>query len=223
MKKYILIFISVFTLSFGAKAQDGLESILLSGVDDAAKLTEAYINPAMKGLIFSMNGGWYHTAKVHKTLGFDITIGLSASSVPSSDEIFNVAALNLSNNITSHPTTSPTVAGLDNALNNGFEITIPANSDPQINGGIHPELRANFTMPGGVKDDLPLNAVPAPAVQFNLGLPYKFEAMLRLVPKVGSDDVKGQLLGLGLKKEITSWFGPMDKTPSSLYIYDSRL
>ena len=213
MKKYILIFISVFTLSFGAKAQDGLESILLSGVDDAAKLTEAYINPAMKGLIFSMNGGWYHTAKVHKTLGFDITIGLSASSVPSSDEIFNVAALNLSNNITSHPTTSPTVAGLDNALNNGFEITIPANSDPQINGGIHPELRANFTMPGGVKDDLPLNAVPAPAVQFNLGLPYKFEAMLRLVPKVGSDDVKGQLLGLGLKKEITSWFGPMDKTP----------
>jgi hypothetical protein len=31
--------------------------------------------------------------------------------------------------------------------------------------------------------------------------------------RIGSDDVKGSLLGLGLKKEITSWFGPMEKTP----------
>jgi hypothetical protein len=213
MKKFILIFISIFTLTFSAKAQDGLESILLSGVADASKLTEAYINPAMKGLIFSMNGGWYHTAKVHKKFGFDISIGASLSQVPTSDEIFNVANLQLSSNITQSPATSPTVAGLDNAATNGFEITIPANSDPDINGGIHPELRANFTMPGGSKDDLPLNAVPAPAVQFNLGLPYKLEAMLRLVPKVGSDNVKGQLLGIGLKKEITSWFGPLDKLP----------
>lgn len=213
MKKSILIFIGVFTLTFSAKAQDGLESILLTGVADAGKLTEAYINPAMKGLIFSMNGGWYHTAKVHKKLGFDITIGLNASSVPTSDEIFNVSALNLSNNITKSPSTSPTVAGLDNAATNGFEVTIPANSDSDINGGIHPELTATFTMPGGVKKDLPLNAIPAPAVQFNLGLPFKLEAMLRLVPKVGDDDVKGQLLGIGLKKEITSWFGPLDKLP----------
>ena len=82
MKKFILIFISIFTLTFSAKAQDGLESILLSGVADASKLTEAYINPAMKGLIFSMNGGWYHTAKVHKKFGFDISIGASLSQVP---------------------------------------------------------------------------------------------------------------------------------------------
>lgn len=39
------------------------------------------------------------------------------------------------------------------------------------------------------------------------------DGMVRLVPKVGSDNVKGSLLGLGLKKEITSWFGPMEKTP----------
>ena len=27
----------------------------------------------MEGFINAMNGGWYHTAKVHKKLGFDIS------------------------------------------------------------------------------------------------------------------------------------------------------
>ena len=68
-------------------------------------------------------------------------------------------------------------------------------------------------MPGGVKESVPINAIPTPSVQFSMGLPWKMDAMVRLVPEVGSDDVKGSLLGLGLKKEITSWFGPMEKTP----------
>ena len=203
MKKSILIFIGVFTLTFNAKAQDGLESILLTGTADASKLTEAYIAPAMKGLIYGMNGGWYHTAKVHKKFGFDISIGLNASVVPTSDEVFRFADLGLSSATTSTSATAATVAG-----SNTLKPTV--NVATTINGQ---NVTASFRMPGGVKDDLPLNAVPAPAVQFNLGLPFKLEAMLRLVPKVGSDDVKGQLLGLGLKKEITSWFGPMDKTP----------
>ena len=50
------------------KAQE-LESILLAAQEDANKLTEAYMNPGMKGLIYGMNSGWYHTAKVHKKLG----------------------------------------------------------------------------------------------------------------------------------------------------------
>lgn len=201
-KKYILIFISVFAFSFNAKAQDGLEGILQANIADANKLTQAYVNPAMKGLIYGMNSGWYHTAKVHKVLGFDITIGLNASIVPSEDEMFNFADLGLTS-VTSTSTSAATVAGPNN-LKPLMMVSETFNGVP---------VTATFNMPGGVKDDLPLNAVPTPAVQFNLGLPAKFEAMLRLVPKVGSDDVKGNLIGLGLKKEITSWFGPMEKTP----------
>ena len=37
--------------------------------------------------------------------------------------------------------------------------------------------------------------------------------MVRYTPKVGSDDVKGSVFGFGLKKEITDWFGIVDKTP----------
>ena len=203
MKKLLLLSICIF-LSMQIKAQDdGLEAVLLSGVDDANKLTEAYVNPAMKGLIYSMNGGWYHTAKTHKTFGFDFTFGLNASIVPTADEIFKFADLNLSDGITSSSPIGATIAG-----SNTLEPTI--NINKTIDGE---QVNASFTMPAGIKEDLPINAMPAPAVQFSLGLPKNTDIMLRLVPEVGDTDVKGRLLGIGVKKEITSLFGPLDKLP----------
>ena len=64
----------VFALAFSTKAQDGFEGYLLADSNDRSKLIEAYVNPAMKGLIYSMNSGWYHTAKVHKPFGFVILL-----------------------------------------------------------------------------------------------------------------------------------------------------
>ena len=182
------------------KAQE-LESILLAAQEDANKLTEAYMNPGMKGLIYGMNSGWYHTAKVHKKLGFDITIGFNASMVPEEDEMFAFADLGLTS-ITSASTTTPTLAG----SGDGAMMDVNANVQGQ-------NVTASFEMPSGISGDLPLNAVPTPAIQVSVGLPYKLDVMVRFVPEVGSDDVKGKLLGLGLKKEITSIFGPLDKLP----------
>ena len=198
MKKQML-FILLLIVSYTSQSQE-LESILIAA-EDANKLTESYINPAMKGLIFGMNSGWYHTAKVHKKLGFDISIGLNASIVPSKDELFNFADLDLTS-ITSTSATSPTVVG----SGDGSIINVGTIVQGQA-------VTASFEMPSGIKDDLPLNAIPTPVVQLSLGLPYKFDVMLRLVPKVGTNDVKGKLLGLGLKKEITSLFGALDKLP----------
>ncbi|MDP3313010.1 DUF6588 family protein [Lutibacter sp.] len=202
MKKIVLMLI-VLAFNFNLKAQDGLEAILLAGVQDANKLTEAYMNPAMKGLIYGMNSGWYHTAKAHKKFGFDISIGLNASIVPSKDEFFKFADLGLSSSTTSTSVIGATVAG-SNSLEAPIEIKAVVEGQ---------QVTANFTMPAGVKEDLPLNAVPTPSVQFSLGLPKQFDVMIRLVPEVGSNDVKGNLLGLGLKKEITNWFGVFEKTP----------
>lgn len=207
MKKLALAFFVLF-LTFNTKAQDGLEAILLTGTQDASKLTKAYMNPAMKGLIYGMNSGWYHTAKAHKKLGFDISIGLNASMVPSKDEIFKFADLGLSNSTTSTSPIGATVAGSNN-LKAPIVVSTTIEGQP---------VTANFTMPAGVKDDLPLNAVPTPSVQFSLGLPKQFDMMIRYVPNVGSDDVKGNLFGIGLKKEITDWFGIVGKTPLHLSI-----
>jgi hypothetical protein len=157
----------------------------------------------MKGLIYGMNSGWYHTAKAHKTFGFDISIGLNASMVPSKDELFRFADLGLSSSTTSTSLTGATVAGT-NTLE--APVTVTAVIEGQ-------NVSKTFLMPAGVKEDLPLNAVPTPSVQFTLGLPKQFDVMVRLVPEVGSDDVKGNLFGIGVKKEITSLFGVIEKLP----------
>jgi hypothetical protein len=203
MKNSILIFICIFTFIFNTKAQDGFEGYLLADSNDRTKLIEAYISPAMKGLVRGMNNGWYHTAKVHKTLGFDISIGLNASLVPEEDEMFNLSGLTSINNLNGGNITAATVAGSENVT--------PLTTVNITEGGIN--YTTTFNAPGGVKESLPLSAVPTPAVQLSLGLPSKFEISLRLVPEVGSDNVKGSLIGVGLKKEITDWFGPIGKTP----------
>ncbi|WP_406682787.1 hypothetical protein N1F78_08790 [Seonamhaeicola sp. MEBiC1930] len=201
MKKTILFMLLCFATQL-SKAQE-LESILLAARDDANKLTEAYISPAMTGLIYGMNSGWYHTAKVHKKLGFDFTLGLNASVVPTKDEIFTLTGLE---SVVGGSVTSPTIAGSgDGAI---FDIS----ADVEYQGNSQ-TVTAELEMPSGIQDDLPLSAVPTPAVQLSVGLPFKFDAMLRLVPEVGGDDVKGNLFGIGLKKEITGIFGPLDKLP----------
>lgn len=201
MKKYLLIFISVFTLTFTAKAQDGFEKLLLANPADANKLMQGYFNPAMKGFIYGMNNGWYHTAKVHKTLGFDLTIGLSGSFVPTKDEVFDISGLS---SISSSSPTAATFAGSKTPT----LVTVNRTVDGQ-------PVSTSFEIPGGIKDDLPLNAIPAPVAQLNVGLPFDMEAMVRFFPKtdLGDDGGTASMLGLGLKKEITSWFGPLDKLP----------
>ncbi|WP_166386647.1 MULTISPECIES: DUF6588 family protein [unclassified Polaribacter] len=203
MKKSILIFIGVFAFTLNTKAQDGFESILLAEKADSQKLMQAYFAPAMEGFINAMNNGWYHTAEVHKTFGFDIAVGASSAMIPSEKELFNISALGLTSVTSSSPTAS-TFAGPNQTTSMTVNTT--------VNGK---NVTANFDSPGGALEDLPAKGVPAPIAQVTIGLPWKLEAMVRVLPKIniGEDDGSVNMLGLGLKKEITSWFGPIDKLP----------
>ena len=60
MKKIIVFSALLFGVTVST-AQD-LGSVLLAS-DDSNRLLQNYLNPAMKGLMSSMNGGWYSTAK----------------------------------------------------------------------------------------------------------------------------------------------------------------
>ncbi|SNR16822.1 DUF6588 family protein [Tenacibaculum jejuense] len=204
MKKILL---SLFVCTSISSFSQELETILLAR-EDAAKITDAYLQPAFKGFIYSMNNGWYHTAKVHKKFGFDITIGASASLVPEKEEIFDLSTIGLSNSTRFDRNLTPTVAGdSDTPATITYESTVAGQN-----------VSASFQMPNGIKEDLPLNSVPAPSIQVGVGLPFKLDAMVRYTPKVGSDDVKGSIFGFGLKKEITDWFGIVGKTPLHISI-----
>ncbi len=209
MKKLTLL-LSLFVTTHFTYSQE-LESILIAA-EDASKLTENYINPAVKGLMYSMNGGWFTTGKTHKKLGFDITITANASFVPSKDEMFafipsDYSFLDLPNGETS----LPTVMGNNNS-DTAVDVRVP------IDGTTNFKV-ASFEMPGGITDDLPINAVPAPMVQVGVGLPFKTDIKVRYVPTLNFDDsVEANLIGLGLQHDITQYLGPIDRLPLSVSI-----
>lgn len=208
MKKLALLLSLVFAMQISHSQE--LESILLAS-DDASRLTEGYINPAMKGLMYSMNGGWATTGKVHKKLGFDLTISASASYVPDADKLFafvpsDYSFLSLPNGESSLPTIMS---------ENGSETTV----DVSIDNGNGTYNVASFEMPGGITEDLPVNAIPAPMVQLGVGLPFKTDIKLRYVPTVNFDDsVEANLIGLGLQHDLTQYLGAIDRLPLSISI-----
>lgn len=205
MKKSLVTLIAAASTLLGF-SQNGPEGLLFASSEDASRLTEAYMNPAMKGLIYSMNTGWYHTAKVHKKFGFDLSFGLNGSMIPSKDEMFRLSNLT-SINQPLGSITSATVAGSED------DGSVASVTFQEEIGGVNTTFTGTFNMPGGVKEDLPLNTVPTVFIQAGVGLPFKSEAIVRFIPKIEYKDTKGNLFGFGLKKEITNWFGPMDKTP----------
>lgn len=202
--------LSFLSMTITLNAQE-LESLLLAG-DEASKLTEGYVNPVMKGLMYSMNGGWYTTAKTHKKFGFDITINANASIVPDADQLF---AFNQSEyqylSTANGETTLPTIMSEDDTETT-VDVRIP------IGNGSSYKV-SSFEMPGGITEDLPMKAVPTPMIQVGFGLPFKTDIKLRLVPNLNFDDsVEANLFGLGLQHDITQYFGPIDKLPLSISV-----
>ncbi len=208
MKKIFASIIIVASLQL-SKAQD-LETILLAA-EDASLLTENYLDPAMEGLMYSMNGGWATTAKVHKKFGFDLTIGFNASFVPDESQVFafvpsDYTFLSLPNGETELQTVMS-----ENDVETQVDISIPV--------GDGTFKVASFDMPGGITDDLPVNAVPAPTVQLGFGLPFKTDIKVRYVPDLNfDDDVEAGLIGFGLQHDLTQYLGPIDKLPLSISI-----
>ncbi|WP_298761840.1 DUF6588 family protein [uncultured Psychroserpens sp.] len=208
MKNLLIVFILLFSIQ-NSKSQE-LETILLAA-DDASLLTQNYLNPAMEGLMYSMNGGWYSTAKTHKKFGFDIMINANASFVPSQDQLFafvpgDYTFLSLPNGETSLNTVMS-----ENDAETQIDISIPT--------GEGTFKVASFDMPGGITDDLPINAVPTPMVQLGFGLPFNTDIKLRLFPELNFDDsVNANLIGFGLQHDLMQYLGPLDKLPLSLSI-----
>ena len=209
MKKSILFCFIFFGLN--STTSQGIGNLLLAG-EDASLLTENYLNPAVSGLMSGMNSGWYSTAKTHKKLGFDITLGTSMSFTPSSGQTFNFNSDQYSYiSVANGSSELPTVLS-DNDSETIFDVSIPTTLAGEFKVG-------SFTMPGGVANDLPINAVPTPFVQFGLGLPFKTEVNLRYVPNVNYDSkVKGSSMGIGIQHDLTQYLGLLGKLPFSISV-----
>ena len=207
MKK-ILLFICV--LVFGASTAhaqllDGLEAVLLAK-EDAQKLIQGYTNPLAKSFIYGLNTGWAHSAKTHKQLGFDLSVGVGASMVTDADLSFIPTGLRYaevpSNGL-------PTIFSKSNSV--PLDVIIPANSETD-------ELRATLDFPSGVGDDLPIRGMPVPTAQLSIGAFANTDVMLRYLPESNLEGASVSLWGIGLKHDLTQYLGPIDNLPFNLSI-----
>ncbi|MDE5418843.1 hypothetical protein L3049_12580 [Labilibaculum sp. DW002] len=203
MKKLILLLI--LFAPFLGKAQD-IEQFLLSGTEDASKLTKNYVNPVAKGFMYGLNSGWYTTARTHKKFGFDITFVANLAQVPSKDEAFNFVASDYKNISLQSGASSAQIETLMGGNNNE---TLLARIDA---GGGSFDL-ANFSVPDGIGDDLPMSAVPSVTMQVGIGIPViDADLKLRYLPKVGTSDLEVGMFGIGLQKSFSKML-KIDKTP----------
>lgn len=201
MKKLIIAaFISVFAIN--GYSQIDIGDILQAGAADANVLAKPYLNPWGQMLGRSLNAGWYSSAKVHKLLGFDITITGAYTTSPSSDATFDIAKYEdklQTFHVESDNSISPSVAG---EMAEASRPVLRANDDPI---GI-----TDFTMPNGSGIDYLIT----PMVTVGVGLPMGFELKGRFAPKIEIGDAGSfSLWGLGVQKDLKDYIPGVKHVP----------
>lgn len=184
-------------------AQHQVAEFLQGGVDDAKKLSHAYLEPFGKMFGTSVNGGWYQAAAPHKLFGFDLTFTTSIVTAPSSAKTFDVNDLDLSSfTVVGSNSIAPTIAGSTSA------------ERPQLASNEAPTVPL-FTLPQG--GGLPLT--PMMMIQGSLGLPLHSELTFRFLPSVDVPEVgKVSLWGIGAKNEFKEFIPGLKLVPIDLSI-----
>jgi hypothetical protein len=202
--KYSLVLCFGLLSLFAGKSHAQLDimgRLLTGGIDDAEKISEAYLNPFIDGFGANLNAGWYNTAKPHSLFGFDLTLSLNTSIVPSIARSYDLTALNLNATIEGGDM-APTFSGL------------PDDNRPHL--AYYQEFNGNqielsrFRAPNGVG----LAYIPAPMIQLGIGVPFDTDIIFRYMPNVnlGSTGTIG-LYGFGIKHSLKQWLPFVKRLP----------
>lgn len=206
----ILSLSALMSLPLGLLAQSDIDVYLEAGAEDASKLIESYLTPALNGFGYGMNNGWYNTAKAHKTLGFDLTVTVSAVKVPSSQQFFTFRNSDYENIklVNGETAQLPTLMGPNE---DGPELEI-YDEDGQATGV------SVTSIPGlGLKDEIGINAVPVPMAQLGIGIAKNTDLKFRYIPKIDLDgDGDIGLFGIGVMHDVKQWIPGIKLLPFDL-------
>ncbi len=208
------ILCSMICLSINAVAQDenDIVNFLNAGQQDARKLMNAYLTPAIEGFSYGFNGGWYTTAKAHKTLGFDIAVAIHGVFVPTSKNYFNPNGLQLQ-----------TVTGFTSASSNGLAPTImgpDVRTDYSVDADDNGQTDATFQGPRGLdfKDNLKINGTLAATAQVGIGIYKNTDLKIRWTPEIEYGSSKVKMLGFGVMHDIKQHIPGIKVLPFDLSI-----
>jgi hypothetical protein len=205
--KVLTLAMAIATTSVFAQHENDLVNFLNTGPEDASKLMQAYLNPAIEGLSYGFNGGWYNSAKTHKTFGFDLGVSVHAVFIPSSYNYFDPRKLNLE-----------TVTDFSSTAANGLAPTISGPDDATtytVNNG---EL--SFPGPKGVdfKENIKMNGVLAPTAQLSLGIYKNTDLKLRWLPEISSNSTSVKAFGVGVMHDIKHHINGISILPFDLSV-----
>lgn len=194
VKRIFLIILVSLPMLTQAQDEGDLINFLEAGPQDASKLMNAYLNPMIEGLSYGFNGGWYTTAKAHKTLGFDIGVSFNAVFIPSSKNYFTPGSLNLSVTDLVSPASgkAPTIVGPEDVT----IYSIDANGDNQPEGSFEGPRGLDF------KENIKISGVLAPTAQIGIGIYKNTDLKIRWIPEVEAGSSKVKLIGFGIMHDI---------------------
>ncbi len=95
MKKISIIIGLLFGLPIAA--QENLEDLLASGVQDAQRFAKGYITPATEAMIYNTSNGWIQSAEVKSPLKFEISIVGNATFVKDEHRTFTLNTADYNN------------------------------------------------------------------------------------------------------------------------------
>ncbi len=208
MKKIIFMLLCIAG-AMASNAQD-LGQILAGSKPDANKYLQSYLEPFGKGEILNMGRGWFNTARVHKKLGFDITVSAQLAIVPDSKQNFtfrnsDYATFALKNAATTSATV-PTFIG------DAAQQTLSVNTT--VDGK---NVSYEFSSPKGIgkefKDNLKFVAVPLPVAQLGVGIFKNTELKLRYFPKTSFSGTEVGVFGIAVQNEIGNYIPVFKRLP----------
>lgn len=251
MKPYYIIALMIIMLmtvpSTPGKAQNEADfaNFLKAGSADASKLMTAYMEPAVKSMSYGMTGGWYNTAKPHKSLGFDIGVTATFAFIPNSENFFNPESLNLSttryNGARPNGSTdpydpdrkAPTFFGPKDETEYESDYTY----DPDGAGGPLPPITQSITYNGpeglDVKDAIGFAATPVPMIQLGIGVIKNTDIKIRfansamagsVIPNVEFENSEFTIFGVGVMHDIKQHIKGIKMLPfdlSAMVAYNS--
>ena len=212
MKKLLAsLFIFSLAISVGkAQSLDDLTNLIKGSKGDANYLMEGYLAPALNGIGYGLNQGWYTTAKPHKTLGFDVTVTLSVITIPTSERDFQVDNSKLTSLQLDDPNFPegkvPTLVGTSETGPNYSFKNLPLGP-----------IQGPGAVPGLNK--LPVIGVPMPIANASIGLFKGTEVKLRWMPTIDQEGIKADILGVGLMHDIKQHIPVVKNLPFDLSVF----
>jgi hypothetical protein len=190
-----------------ANAQDDLADFLIADPEDAELLTTDYLRPLDKGFGYTVNSGWYNSARAH-SMGFDLTIKIGSALIPDKAKFTSFVQDQYRD----------------------LELLSPADKMvPTVFGSetINPEYRVvssgeTFEGPSGnsLKEEFGYDALLFPMLQLGVGVIPNTDIKLRFMPLIEfDDDLKSKMWGVGIMHNINNYFPSGDELLVDLALF----